>query len=517
MSNILPEASWLSPGSKAAYRSIRPSLLEDPVTPVRRNNHPSSNNYHSGLDPNGSIGPERKGCDAFYGGEDGSSGRGTLEALAAYSFKEFPPNELESAEVEDDSVPKTVTLPRAQFLDLCLRAHLLDSFHPEIYSQDLLQGRPSRYAKEGPDPEESPAPKDIQDSNISVIRGRNTISHDPPEPMEQHGNNQKHPPAVDRTVIIAPLPLELKIRDFIHSIIAPGGLRHIHFAPLPGVDFQVGCITFMSAKGAEAYLKYTQEHGFFLSMRAEGEHHDMDDTSGETRTVIMQSLNDGRGGVKKVTLVKKHLDRVRVRMWGKHFDGTPLDVFHNLHLAYEHTLLVWFRLDDTWFCKDLEGEILRNGATRQLKVLGHVDDVLEELEMIRFSPLEYSGGGVSLEFVNYFTGVRGGKDCMKLSDQRSAVMLRFFSLHHAIMAKRYFDMRKGYESRSFYVRDYADREVETLKWHTYPKVGESGEAKRELLRQIDPDFGFETPQRRGNSDEYGLEQEEGVSEGGFDS
>jgi hypothetical protein len=71
---------------------------------------------------------------------------------------------------------------------------------------------------------------------------------------------------------------------------------------------------------------------------------------------------------------------------------------------------------------------------------------------------------------------------MKTSDQRSAVMLRFYSANHCIMAKHYFDMRKGYEGRSFYVRDYADREILSLKWDTYPKVGESAALKRKQAR-----------------------------------
>jgi len=32
-------------------------------------------------------------------------------------------------------------------------------------------------------------------------------------------------------------------------------------------------------------------------------------------------------------------------------------------------------------------------------------------------------------------------------------MLRFFSLREAVMAKRYFDLRKGFENKSFYSRD----------------------------------------------------------------
>jgi hypothetical protein len=83
-----------------------------------------------------------------------------------------------------------------------------------------------------------------------------------------------------------------------------------------------------------------------------------------------------------------------------------------------------------------------------------------------------------MEFVNYASGIHSGKGRHRSLDTGSAVMLRFYSLHHCIMAKHYFDARKGYEARSFYVRDYADRDVKALKWDTFPKVGESAMAKR---------------------------------------
>lgn len=37
--------------------------------------------------------------------------------------------------------------------------------------------------------------------------------------------------------------------------------------------------------------------------------------------------------------------------------------------------------------------------------------------------------------------------------QQASTLLRFFSLREAVMAKRYFDLRKGFEGRSFYSRD----------------------------------------------------------------
>ena len=55
---------------------------------------------------------------------------------------------------------------------------------------------------------------------------------------------------------------------------------------------------------------------------------------------------------------------------------------------------------------------------------------------------------------------------------RPWVILRFFSLREAVMAKRYFDVRCGYEGKASYVRDYADRELRNLRWDRFRCVGE---------------------------------------------
>jgi hypothetical protein len=61
-------------------------------------------------------------------------------------------------------------------------------------------------------------------------------------------------------------------------------------------------------------------------------------------------------------------------------------------------------------------------------------------------------------------------------------MLRFFSVRECIMAKRYFDLRCGFEGKAYFVRDYADRELSHLQWDHYARVGENGKQKRQRLR-----------------------------------
>jgi hypothetical protein len=57
------------------------------------------------------------------------------------------------------------------------------------------------------------------------------------------------------------------------------------------------------------------------------------------------------------------------------------------------------------------------------------------------------------------------------------VTLRFFSVRECIMAKRYFDLRSGFEGKAFFVRDFADRDLSRLHWDRFPKVGEDDKPK----------------------------------------
>lgn len=69
-----------------------------------------------------------------------------------------------------------------------------------------------------------------------------------------------------------------------------------------------------------------------------------------------------------------------------------------------------------------------------------------------------------MEFVTYFPGINPKKDS-------PSTMLRFFSLREAVMAKRYFDILKGYEGKTNFTRDMTDRSCKNLSWHSYPKTG----------------------------------------------
>jgi len=199
-------------------------------------------------------------------------------------------------------------------------------------------------------------------------------------------------PLADRTLIIAPLPLSLKSCDLIHSIVAPGGIRQIHFAPLPGSQFQVAVITFITAAGATAYKKYFDGNGFFLSIRQKDNSEEgLLGRDGETRTKVMQTGPEGRG-VKKVFLIKKHMVSVCVRFWGKDMDGGFLPDDHRLRLEVENELTKWFALDDTWFT-DLDEEVRKKGATRVLKVMDAVDVVTAQLKNCKFSRKDNVGGG----------------------------------------------------------------------------------------------------------------------------
>jgi hypothetical protein len=51
------------------------------------------------------------------------------------------------------------------------------------------------------------------------------------------------------------------------------------------------------------------------------------------------------------------------------------------------------------------------------------------------------------------------------------------------MAKRYFDLRCGFEGKAFFVRDFADRELSHLQWDHLAKVGENGKQKFPCLRE----------------------------------
>lgn len=220
---------------------------------------------------------------------------------------------------------------------------------------------------------------------------RVVINNDPPAPVLQPQGNK--PPIANQTLIIYPLPKELRIRDLVHSLTAPGGLRQVHFAPLhyqPQV--QVAVVTFMDPKGAEGFKKYADKHGFFLSLRAPHGHRLLhgDEYSGETPCGIVQSTPEQQG-VKKVYLVKKHLPEVSLRFWGHDASGRKLDQSGWLYKDIEAQLLKWFLLDDTWFC-DMNEEIAK-GATRQLKVLSSLEVVLFELQQLRFSPYQGTGGG----------------------------------------------------------------------------------------------------------------------------
>jgi hypothetical protein len=64
----------------------------------------------------------------------------------------------------------------------------------------------------------------------------------------------------------------------------------------------------------------------------------------------------------------------------------------------------------------------------------------------------------------------------------TSVMLRFFSVRECIMAKRYFDLRCGFDGMACFVQDCADRELSHLDWDHFPRVGESGKQKRQRLR-----------------------------------
>jgi hypothetical protein len=148
----------------------------------------------------------------------------------------------------------------------------------------------------------------------------------------------------------------------------------------------------MDPKGAEGFKKYADKHGFFLALRADQGPRLVhgDDNSGETLFGMIEGATEHRG-VKKIYVIKKHLPEIRVRFWGLDASGRRLDQNGWMYKSVEAELLKWFQLDDTWFC-DMDKEIAK-GATRQLKVLSNLKVVLSELEHLRFSPYQGTGGG----------------------------------------------------------------------------------------------------------------------------
>jgi hypothetical protein len=173
---------------------------------------------------------------------------------------------------------------------------------------------------------------------------RQVINNGPPAPVLQPLGNK--PPIANQTLVIHPLPKGLRIRDLIHSLTAPGGLRQVHFAPLklqPHV--QVAVVTFMDPKGAEGFKKYADKHGFFLSLRADKGPRLVhgDDNSGETLFGMIEGATEHRG-VKKIYVIKKHLPEIRVRFWGLDASGRRLDQNGWMYKSVEAELLKWFQL-----------------------------------------------------------------------------------------------------------------------------------------------------------------------------
>jgi hypothetical protein len=113
------------------------SVTPFPVTPVRRNNRPRRG---SPVDWSPSSGTARSDSTLIGPSEsDGTAHSDVASRDGAHSSATVGANSPQLSEGLFGQLPEFVPVPRRQFLEMCLRIHLLDSFNPGICSQELLR------------------------------------------------------------------------------------------------------------------------------------------------------------------------------------------------------------------------------------------------------------------------------------------------------------------------------------------------------------------------------------------
>ncbi|TGZ77695.1 hypothetical protein EX30DRAFT_343912 [Ascodesmis nigricans] len=236
------------------------------------------------------------------------------------------------------------------------------------------------------------------------------------------------PPA--QTLTIQGLPKGLKLADLIHSVNAPGGVRFIRVVEEPRQKTNFAVVTFFSASAAEAYTRYASRHGFFTSQRVPE-----DTIPGPGETILgIQLAGQGHGkqsGVKRFWVLKTHIPAIQLILPSK---------------APSHS-------SDDDFVNDIDATI-KAGATRSIRFKAGPKEVSRELEMFA------EGAAVVVEGLSYFESQKDGQ----------VTIVRFGGVGDAVIVRKYFGLRKGWEERVDWAKDICDKSVETLGWENLNKM-----------------------------------------------